>query len=185
MLRRTDDLTTPTDGHPYLGGMSLDEFNDGMDVAHSLLSRQPWRREHTALSLATMSPWAVRLAAYTIEEAICDHSATDDDIEMQMEVVAALVRRVGRDAAPVLDDLATNGSCNLAVNDWAQELLFEVLGLDGDARRRACHHRTMTKERRGGRDVWVCLHCDGAFGDDGRPVKGNGTPKKGKKRERS
>ena len=182
MLRRTDDLTTPTDGHTYLGGMSLDEFNDGLRVAHGLLGRQPWRRERAAASLAAMGPPAVRLAAYTIEEVICDHTATDDDIDRQMEVVAAIVRRVGRDAAPVLDDLATNGHCNLCVNDWTQDLLFEGLGLEGDATWRVCHHAMKTKEQRGGKEVRACLHCDAEFGDGGRPTKEPAPPRMSRKK---
>jgi len=183
MLRRTDDLSTPTTGHPYLAGMSLDDFLDGLDVAHGLLSHQYSTRERATEKLAAMGPPAVRLAAYTIEEVICDRSATDDDIDQQMEVVAALVKRMGRDAAPVLDDLATNRHCNITVNDWAQRLLFEVLGLEGDARRRACHHAMKSREQRGGKAVWVCLYCGAEFGDG--PAKEAGPPGKGRRRKRS
>ena len=185
MLRRTDDLSTPTTGHPYLAGMSLDDFLDGLDVAHGLNSPRLRTQERASAELAAMGSPAVRLAAYTIEEVICDRSATDDDIDQQMEVVAALVKRMGRDAAPVLDDLATNKHCNITVNDWAQRLLFEVLGLEGDARRRACHHAMMTKERRGKEGVWVCLYCDAEFGDGEHPAEEAEPPRKGRRRKRS
>jgi hypothetical protein len=170
-MRRTDDLTTPATGHPYLGGVSLPEFREDLAIAQGLLSRRYEQRERATSKLLAMGPPAVRLAAYTIEEVICDRDATDDDIERQMDIVSSLVRGMGRDSAPVLDDLATNGHCNIAVNDWAQRLLFEVLGLEGKARQKACHHGMMSTERRGRKEVWVCLHCDAEFGDGEHPAE--------------
>jgi hypothetical protein len=150
--------------------MSVEEFHAGMDIAHGLHSRQATRRERAAHGLLAMGPAGIRLAAYTIEEVIMDDRETDDGIDRQEEVVASLVRRVGRDAVPVLEDLATNGECNISVNLWAQDLIFEVLGLEGDARRQACHHGTKVKDRRGGREVWACEFCEAEFGDGERPT---------------
>ena len=169
LLRRTDDLTTPTEDHPYLGDMTLEEFLDGLDIAHRL--RSPRTRSRSARELLKMGPAAVRLAAYTIEEVICDRSATDDDIELQEDVAADLVRTMGPAAAPVLDDLATHGHANLIVNGWAQELLFEVLGLEGEARRGACHHGMKLIERRGGREVRTCVFCGAEFWEGDRPTE--------------
>ena len=175
-MRRTDDLATPTEDHPYLGDLALEEFLKDLTVAHRLRSPSPRTRERATRDLLAMGPRAVRLAAYTIEEVICDRSATDDDIELQEDVAADLVRTMGPAAAPVLDDLATNGDANLSINGWAQELLFEVLGLEGDARRGACHHEVKLIERRGGREARVCAFCGAGFGEGERPTEEPATP---------
>jgi hypothetical protein len=171
-MRRTDDLSTPRTGHPYLGDMTRDEFHEGLEVAHWLHSPGPQTRRRAIKDLLSMGPRAVRLAAYTIEEVICIPSATDYDLDRQADIAAAIVRRMGRAAVPVLDDLATNASASPYVNKWAQGLIFVVLGLEGDARGRACHHGTRLKVRKGGREVWACAFCDALFGGREHPTEG-------------
>ncbi len=51
---------------------------------------------------------------------------SDDDIDERTEDVSDIILQIGKDALPDLNYLATNGSCNMYVNDWAQELIFKV-----------------------------------------------------------
>ena len=54
----------------------------------------------------------------------------------------------------------------------AQEMVFDILCLEGEARQGVCLHGTVVREE--GERVWRCLMCDAELGDGERPAYGDG-----------
>ena len=54
---------------------------------------------------------------------------SDWEVNAHADDVSELILKIGKNALPVLEDFASNGSCNIFVNEWAQEMIFMVLGL--------------------------------------------------------
>ena len=113
--------------NPYLKNASeVKEFDKTVDIALRLFSQRKKRRQMAEKDLLTLGAKSVRPIAYTIELALWDKSMSDDDIDERAEDVSDIILQIGKDALPDLNYLATNGSCNMYVNDWAQELIFKV-----------------------------------------------------------
>lgn len=145
---------------------NLEEFNELFDLTHRALSRRSPHRDRALSDLLEAGPRAVRPLAYAIEVEIWDNSATDEDIDDRAEEVAGIVRRIGEAALPELESLMEDGDCNIYVNEWAQEMVFDVMGLEGVERQRVCHHGTRMLLD----GVWRCLLCDAEFGSGEHPT---------------
>ena len=123
--------------NPYLRNESeAEEFDNRVGVALKLFSRSKKRRQMAEKDLLTLGVKSVRPIAYTIELALWDKSMSDDDINERAEDVSDIILQIGMDALPDLNYLATNGSCNMYVNEWAQELIFKVMGVDGEEKQK-------------------------------------------------
>src|SRR3990172_2528917 len=123
--------------NPYLRNeKEAEEFDNTVDVALKLFSRSKKRRQMAEKDLLTLAVKSVRPIAYTIELALWDKSMSDDDINERAEDVSDIILQIGKDALPDLNYLATNGSCNMYVNEWAQELIFKVMGVDGEEKQK-------------------------------------------------
>ena len=154
---------------------NLDEFNELFDLTHRALSRRSPHRDAALSTLMEVGPRAVRPLAYAIEVYICDRDTTDDEIDERAERVADVIKRIGEAALPELESLAGDGDCNIYVNEWAQEMVFDIMGLDAAGRQRVCHHGTRMLSPEDG--VWRCLQCDAELGDGERPTNEPGTPR--------
>jgi Zn finger protein HypA/HybF involved in hydrogenase expression len=130
-----------TNMNPYLKNASeAQEFNKIVDIALRLFSQRKKRRQMAEKDLLTLGAKSVRPLAYTIELALCDHDMFDDGFNERAEDVSEIILQIGKDALPDLEYLSNNGSCNFVVNEWAQETIFKVMGLDGDEKQKVCHH---------------------------------------------
>ena len=154
---------------PYMTEENLAEFNELFDLTHRALSRRSPHRDAALSALLEAGPGAVRPLAYAIEVEIWDNSATDDDIDDRAERVADIVRRIDEPALPELESLVEDGDCNIYVNEWAQEMVFDIMGLDAAGRQRVCHHGTRMRFPEEG--VWRYLQCDAEFGDGEHPTE--------------
>lgn len=109
--------------------------------------------------LLTLGAKSVRPLAYTIELALWDHSMSDEDLNERADDISEIILNIGNDALPDLDYLATNGSCNLYVNEWAQHLIFKVMGLKRDERQTVCHHFGFLLYSKEDKNILICPTC--------------------------
>ncbi|MCX9084300.1 MAG: hypothetical protein OIN87_05800 [Candidatus Methanoperedens sp.] len=52
-----------------------------------------------------------------------------------------------------------NGSCNMYVNEWAQELIFKVMDVDGEEKQKACHHFGFLFYSKEDKNILICPAC--------------------------
>ena len=160
--------------NPYLRNESeAEEFDNTVDVALKLFSRSKKKRQIAEKDLLTLGEKSVRPIAYTIELALWDKSMSDDDINERGEDVSDIILKIGTDALPDLNYLAINGSCNMYVNDWAQELIFKVMGLDGDEKQKICHHFGWLLIPEEDSNLRICPLCHSRFTAGQEPEHGD------------
>ncbi len=153
--------------NPYLRNESeAEEFDNTVDVALKLFSRSKKRRQMAEKDLLTSGAKSVRPIAYTIELALWDKSMSDDDINERAEDVSDIIFQIGKDALPDLHYLATNGSCNLYVNDWAQDTIFKVTGAEGEEKQKVCHHFTFLDYSKEDKNILICPSCGSRISAD-------------------
>jgi len=160
--------------NPYLRNESeAEEFDNTVDVALKLFSRSKKKRQIAEKDLLTLGEKSVRPIAYTIELALWDKSMSDDDINERGEDVSDIILKIGTDALPDLNYLAINGSCNMYVNDWAQELIFKVMGLDGDEKQKISHHFGWLLIPEEDSNLRICPLCHSRFTAGQEPEHGD------------
>ena len=160
--------------NPYLRNESeAEEFDNTVDVALKLFSRSKKKRQIAEKDLLTLGEKSVRPIAYTIELALWDKSMSDDDINERGEDVSDIIIQIGKDALPDLNYLATNGSCNMYVNEWAQELIFKAMGLDGDEKQKVCHHFGWLLIPEEDSNLRICPLCHSRFTAGQEPEHGD------------
>ncbi len=146
--------------NPYLRNESeSEEFDNTVDVALKLFSRGKKKRQMAEKYLLTLGAKSVRPIAYTIELALWDKSMSDDDINERGEDVSDIIIQIGKDALPDLNYLATNGSCNMYVNEWAQELIFKVMGVEAKEKQKVCHHFGFLFYSEEDKNIMICPAC--------------------------
>ncbi len=139
------------------------EFDEILDLAQGLFSRRKTKRESAVNELVRLGTKAVRPLVATIEYAIWDHDMSDDEINAHAERVSEVILKIGKDALPYLEDFATSEECNLYVNEWAQDMIFRVMGLEGVERQKVCHHAQRILLTRKKRKIRVCISCEAEF----------------------
>jgi hypothetical protein len=146
--------------NPYLRNESeAEEFDNTVDIALKLFSRSKKRRQIAERDILTLGAKSVRPIAYTIELSLWDKSMSDDDINERAEDVSDIILQIGKDVLPDLNYLATNGSCNMYVNEWAQDLIFKVMDVDGEEKQKACHHFGFLLYSKEDKNILICLFC--------------------------
>ena len=118
--------------YPYLKTeYEEEELKDILKIARLLFSKRKAKREIAEKELLKLGVKSVRPLVCTIELAIWDRDMSDWEIDECADDVSEIILKIGKDALPDLEDFASNGSCNIFVNEWAQEMIFKVLGLEG------------------------------------------------------
>lgn len=159
---------------PYLKNVSeAQEFDKTVDIALQLFSQRKKRRQMAEKDLLTLVAKSVRPIAYTIELALWDKSMSDDDINECAEDVSDIILQIGKDALPDLNYLATNGSCNMYVNDWAQELIFKVLGVKSKEKQKACQHFGFLEYSKEDKNILICPMCGSRIPANKEPDSGD------------
>lgn len=152
--------------YPYLKTEDEEEeFNDILDIAWQLFSKRKAKSEIAEKELLKQGVKSVRPLICTIELALWDRDMSDWEIDDRADDVSEIILKVGKDALPDLEDFASNGSCNIFVNEWAQEMIFKVLGLEGKERQKICPHNMKLLLVRNNKKVWVCTSCDAEFSE--------------------
>ena len=136
-----------------------EEFDNTVNIALKLFAKSKKRRQMAEKDLLILGTKSVRPIAYTIELALWNKSMSDDDINERAEDVSDIILQIGKDALPDLNYLATNGSCNMYVNDWAQELIFKVMGVDGKEKQKVCHHFGFLLYSDEDKNILICPTC--------------------------
>ena len=149
--------------YPYLITEDEEEFNDILDIACLLFSQRRAKREIAEKELLKLGVKTVRPLVCTIELALRDRDMSDWEIDDHANDVSELILKIGKDALPDLEDFASNGSCNIFVNEWAQEMIFKTLGLEGKERQKICPHNMKWLLTRKNKKVWVCTVCKAEF----------------------
>ena len=150
-----------------------EEFEKIVDISMQLFSGRINRRQMAEKQILALGAKSVRPLAYTIELALWDHSMDDDDIDGHAEDVSDIILKIGKDALPDLNYLATNGSCNIYVNEWAQELIFTVLGVEGEEKQKVCHHFGFLEYSKEDNNILICPTCDSRIPADKEPNSGD------------
>jgi len=150
-----------------------EEFDGIIDIAMKLFSGKKRRHEMAEKELLKLGAKSVRPLAYTIELTLWDHSMDDDDIDGRAEDVSDIILQIGKDALPDLNYLATNGSCNMYVNDWAQELIFKVMSVEGEEKQKACHHFGFLERSKEDKNILICITCGSRIPANKEPDSGD------------
>jgi len=146
--------------YPYLKDDSEEEeFNALLDIVFRLLSDREALRERTAKKLIKIGKKAVRPLVCSIECLVASDTP-HEEIEDHDKVVGDIIFGIGEDALPDLEDFAVNEYCTFWINDFAQELLFRIKGLEGEDRQKSCYHMLRMPKEKEGKKVWVCMYCD-------------------------
>jgi hypothetical protein len=149
--------------YPYLRNESeMDDFNNTFDIASKLFLRRKSSRQKAADQLVELGKKVVRPLVYTLECGI-QSDMSDEELDVLAEEVENILIRIGENALPDLEDFATNGSCNIYVNGFAQEAIFKVMGLAENDKRRFCKHMGKVLIERGKKKVWQCVFCGDEF----------------------
>ena len=152
--------------YPYLKeDGDEEEFYKIMDIAVRLFSNRKNTRQLAEKELIQYGVKAVRPIMCTIEYAMSDDNLSDSDIDNRADIVSEVIVKIGKDSLPDLEDFVLNGSCNIFVNDCAQEMIFQVMGLEGAEKQKVCHHSERTLVEQDNKKVWVCFSCDAEFDD--------------------
>lgn len=160
--------------NPYLKNESeAEEFNDTVDIALKLFSGGRKRRQMAEKDLLTLGGKSVRPIAYTIELALWDKSMSDYDITERARELSEIVLEIGKDALPDLEFLAINENCNLTVTNWAQELIFNVMGVEGEEKQKVCHHYGFLFYSKEDKNIMICPKCDSRIPADKEPNSGD------------
>jgi len=150
-----------------------EEFEKIVDISMQLFSGRIKRRQMAEKQILSLGAKSVRPLAYTIELALWDHGMDDDDIDGRVEDISDIILKIGKDALPDLNYLATNGSCNMYVNEWAQELIFTVLGVEGEEKQKVCHHFGCLEYSKEDKNILICPICDTRIPADKEPNSGD------------
>lgn len=158
----------------YHKNMGRKEFNEILDIAIRAVSRIKSRRAEASDELTLLGAKAVRPLVYVIECWLCSPHASDKDIDRCAERVAEVILKIGKPALPDLEDFAVGEQCNLYVNSWAQDMIFQVLELEGIERQEVCHFFEKMLLP-GKKRMWVSS-CDAKFTEaymqiDGKRMK--------------
>ncbi len=160
--------------NPYLRNESeAEEFDNTVDVALKLFSRGQKKRQMAEKYLLTLGAKSVRPIAYTIELALWDKSMSDDDINERAHELSEIVLEIGKDALPDLEYLAINENCNLTVNNWAQDLIFNVMGVEGEEKQKVCHHYGFLFYSKEDKNIMICPKCDSRIPANKEPDSGD------------
>lgn len=147
--------------NPYLRNESeAEEFDNTVNIALKLYSRNTKTRQMAEKKLLTSGAKSVRPIAYTIELALWDKSMSDYDINERANELSEIVLEIGKDALPDLEYLAINENCNLTVTSWAQELIFKVMGVEGEEKQKVCHHYGFLFYSKEDKNIMICPKCD-------------------------
>ena len=149
---------------PYARERDPAEFMAMLDVAIQLSSDEAKARQDAEDALVTAGARAVAPLACSLELTSEDGSRSDADVELHSQAASRIVERIGADALLELELLLDDGRCDLAVDEWAQELIFKLNFLTGPERRTVCRHMVRSQQPWRGGTVWRCLACGARFG---------------------
>ncbi len=160
--------------NPYLRNESeAEEFDKIVNIALKLFSRNTKTRQVAKKKLLTSGAKSIRPIAYTIELALWDKSMSDDDINERAHELSEIVLEIGKDALPDLEHLAINGNCNLTVNSWGQELIFKIMGVEGEEKQKVCHHFGFLFYSKEDKNTMICPKCDARIPANKEPDSGD------------
>ena len=151
--------------HPYPEDMAEEELSDIIDTVKALCLGREAEGPAAAARLASLGPRGVRPLAHAIEDALW-HDVPDRILYPLSERLTEVIAGWGEEAVPHLEAILLDGGWNPYIYDWAQETIFEVLGLGRDERWHACLHLELGQSREGG-VPWRCDYCRREFDDDG------------------
>ncbi len=141
---------------------SKEEFNAICKIAMDLSSEDVSVRKKAAETLANMGKKAVRPLIYVLEM-VAPAGADDEEVKTFDKEAEDIIMKIGEDALPDLEDIAADGSHIFYINGFAQDLIFKVMGLEGEDRQKVCKHMGKALIEKGGKKVVKCLFCDAEF----------------------
>ena len=147
--------------NPYLRNESeAEEFDNTVGIVLKLYSRNTKARQMAEKKLLAFGAKSVRPLAYTIDLALWDKSMSDADINDLAHELSEIVLKIGKDALPDLEYLAINENFNLTVTNWAQELIFKVMGVEGIEKQKVCYHYGFLFHSKEDKNIMICPKCD-------------------------
>ena len=141
---------------------SEEEFNAICEIAMDLSSENGSVRKKAAETLVNMGKKAVRPLVYVLEM-VAPAGADDEEVKAFDKEAEDIIMKIGEDALPDLEDIAADGSHIFYINGFAQDLIFKVMGLEGEDRQKICKHMGKALIEKGGKKVVKCLFCDAEF----------------------
>lgn len=145
----------------YCDGLkSEEEFNELFDVARGLWYKQKKRRDKCVDQLVEIGVKAVGPILYVVEEDASSDDESAGEYDNFNKACLDAVRRIGEPALPILEKYVMNDEANMMVNTFAQEAIFEVLGLDKEERKNVCHHREALVHEIDGETIYTCMICE-------------------------
>jgi predicted nucleic acid-binding protein len=87
--------------------------------------------------------------------------------------LSEIVLKIGMDALLDLEYLAINENFNLTVTSWAQELIFKVMGVEGEEKQKVCHHYGFLFYSKEDKNIMICPKCDSRIPANKEPDSGD------------
>lgn len=146
----------------YMRDDSREEFDEIFDIATKLTSRRRSSRQKATETLISTGRKAVGPLMYILH---CEYTSDDPEEEYQelCEKVEAILVQIGEEVLPDLEYFATEDSCLIPINEFAQDAIFAVMGQEGEDRKKVCHHRMWYFYQEREKKMWKCLFCDTEF----------------------
>jgi len=148
-------------GEPYKEDFESErEFQDLLEVAMGLKSSTIEIKNRSIDILADVGVKAIGPVLYAVE---CDAAYDDESPEVYKSFNNAyfeVMRRIGEPAVPILERYIIDEDVDEMVNVFAQEAIFDVLGLDEEERKKICKHIKAIPHEETGKRFYTCNICE-------------------------
>ena len=137
-----------------------EEFDWIFNIASKLWLKQKNRRDRCVEQLADIGVKAVGPILYVIELDACSDYEDPDEYDAFYESAIEVFKCIGKPALPILERYIEEGGANMAVNTFAQEAVFAILGLNEEGRKKVCKHGQAIRYEKDGMRIYVCAICE-------------------------
>lgn len=145
---------------PFRDGISLVEFDRYYRIAQGLKGKQTRGRERCISQLAKTGIKSIGPLMYAIQMDALFDGESYEEYDSFNNACFEVIRRIGKPALPVLEKFLMENDVHDSVNVFAQEAIFEVLGLDEMERQKICHHREAIIHDEKGETFYTCAICE-------------------------
>lgn len=145
---------------PFSERLSHMEFDRYYRIAQGLKGKQARGRERCISQLAKAGIKAVGPLMYAIQMDSMFDGESFEEYDNFNNACFEVMKRIGEPAVPILERYTTKDDVHESVNVFAQEAIFEVLGLDEEERQRICRHREAIIHEDNGKTFFTCNICE-------------------------
>ncbi len=144
----------------YRDEISEKDFIRYIRIAQGLSGKQAMGRDRCIDQLAKIGVKAVGPILHVVELDAMHDDETDEEYLIFNKACFEAVKRIGEPAISILEKYVVEDRVPEMVNVFAQEAIFEVLGLDEEERKKVCKHREAIPHEKNGKITFTCAICE-------------------------